>query len=413
MESKRVTDALTGADTSITLLTFDGVRGDWAETSKLDGHISVVPQSGCFRPWLRLISRLRRFLLTRFIADVLETLLTLLRAQRECRKREYEAIHFFDGNPTFVLPLVAAFVTKNHNYVVNIYTPSGLWTVEGGYHRFKSSLRQRDYQYCLFLLRHWLPNTRGMAFIQRLIYQRALSRNRFSFICHTDQLKESYQTDLGGSILHERMHVIPLGRKQVEQQVIPQREARQYLHLPEGARILLSFGQIHYGKNCHVVFQAVQDLPREFFLLFAGKLEPGDDIRNPLKLAREYGWARNTIIVNKFVPEEDKPYYFFASDAIILSYTPGFTRSASLINEACQFQLPVIASDVGQLGEYVRGYDLGITFTPEDSRSLRQAITSLLGLDEERRQAIQANFKRFAADLPWEEVANRYKALYS
>jgi len=412
VESKRVVDALAEAGVSITLLTFDGVRGNWAKTSKIDRHISVVPRHGYFRRWLRLISRLRRFLPTRLVADALETFLTLLWALRECQQRKYEAIHFFDGNPAFVLPFVAAFTTKNYSYVVNIYTPASLWVVEGGYQRFKSSLRQKDYQYCLFLLRHWLPNTRGIALIQRLTYQRALRKNRFSFICHTNEIKESYQLYSVGGILYERMHVIPLGRKQVEQQVIPQREARQYLRLPEKAKIFLSFGQIHYGKNCHVIFQAIQDMPKDFYLLFAGKLEPGDDIRDPVKLARKYDWVKNTIIVDKFVPEEEKPYYFFASDAIILSYTPGFTRSASLINEACQFQLPVIASEVGQLGEYVRDYNLGIRFTPEDSQSLRQAIISFLSLKEEERQAIKANFSKFAADLPWEEVANRYKALY-
>jgi glycosyltransferase involved in cell wall biosynthesis len=75
--------------------------------------------------------------------------------------------------------------------------------------------------------------------------------------------------------------------------------------------------------------------------------------------------------------------------------------------------LPVIASDVGQLGEDVTTHSLGPTFTPDDPGSLHQAIVSFFDLTEAEIAATKTNFNRFAAELPWQEVANRYIALYS
>ena len=83
-----------------------------------------------------------------------------------------------------------------------------------------------------------------------------------------------------------------------------------------------------------------------------------------------------------------------------------------MLNEACQFLLPAICSDAGQPGEWVKRYNLGAAFIPEEPESLRQAINSFLNLTEEERLAIKANFYKFASDLPWREVAKRYKALY-
>jgi glycosyltransferase involved in cell wall biosynthesis len=113
-----------------------------------------------------------------------------------------------------------------------------------------------------------------------------------------------------------------------------------------------------------------------------------------------------------FVPEEEKAFYFLASDVAILSYKKNFIQSASIINDAAKFSTPVIASDVGQLGEFVRTHNLGITFTPEDPHSLRQAIFSFLQLPDEERKAIKENFARFRAAYSWEENARQHLEIY-
>ncbi len=412
IESKRVTDALNEAGVHITLVTFDGIMGDWIETSRIEQHVSVVSRARFLSGLLRLIPRLRFFLLTRYLVDILETLLSVQLAFRENRRQQYDAIHFLDGQPVFLFALTSALFTRNYNLIINIYFPSLAWELRRGFKGFREGLRARDYRYCTHLVLDRLINAKVIALMQRFVYGRSLKRNKFSFICHTNEVKESYKAHLGG-IFYDKIHVIPLGVKPPEPEVMSQKQARQHLHLPEEAKILLSFGTNHIGKNFNVIFQAVQDMPKTFYLVFAGKPAVGDNARNPTLLGKKYNWTENTVVVNQFIPEADKPYYFYASDAILLSYVKELVASVSVLNEACQFQLPVIASDAGQLGEYVRDYNLGLTFMPENPGSLHQAIISFLNLGEEERLAIRANFHRFASDLPWQEVASKYIVLYS
>jgi glycosyltransferase involved in cell wall biosynthesis len=411
VESQRVTDALTEAGVSVTLVTFDGVRGNWVENSRIERHISVVSQYRILSPALQLFQWLRRFLVVRFFAESLETMMTMLLAIRVRKRQIYDAIHVFDGAPLVILTF-ATLLTKNCGYVMNIYAPPMGWGVKGYYENILTSLRKRDLRHCAHFILGWLVNNRVATFLQRIIYEVVLRKNRFSYICHTRELKEAHKTYLGG-IIYDKIHVIPLGRvAPQESQIIPQKEARQYLHLPDDKRVLLVFGSNHLGKNLEVIFEAVKKMPW-VTLLFAGRIYEGGKTRNPTLLAQKYGWIENTIVIDQFVSKEEVPYYFYASDAIILSHVRQFIMSASVLNEACRFQLPVIASDAGQLGEYVKNYCLGITFKPEEADSLRQAITSCLNLSEEERQVTAANFKIFAADLPWQKVVKRYIALYS
>lgn len=410
-ESQRATEALADCGARVTMVTFDGVIGNWMDTARLEGSISIGSKYGLNR-LLRFISTLGQFLLIKPFTDLLETASTTFLAFWQSRKQSCDAIHFFDGNPAFAVPLTAAILTKRRNLVLNIYAPPPGWEVTSWLRSLAYLLKKRDYWSCLRLIRDRLTELSVIKLVRKALYQRAMARNRCQFICHATEIKEAYREYLGG-LFYDKIHVIPLGRKQPEQEIISTRQAREYLHLPQDAKVFLHFGSYHAAKNIRVIFQAVQDMPKTLFLFFVGWLGTWDNVRNPALLAQEYGWAENTIVINEFVPEEEKHYYFRASDAIILSYIKGSVISVSILNDACQFALPVIASDVGQLGEYVTTYGLGTDFAPDDPDSLRQAIASFLNLTEAEILAIRANFHRFASDLSWEKVAKRYMALYS
>lgn len=412
IESKRVIDAIIEAGVHITMVTFDGVIGEWVEISKVERHLSVTAKWRCLSSSLRFIARLKRPLPNRVVINAMETMLTMLLALRENRKHKYDAIHFFDGIPVFSPPLMAALFTRNQKFVVNIYFHSLGTETKDWFKNLVKALRKNDYEYCIRLVILRLVEMKVLKLLQRPIYNSGLKKNYLSFICHTRELKETYKDHLRG-MFYDKINVIPLGRKSPEPNRVSLKQARQYLGLPQEAKIFLCFGTNHLGKNYEVIFQAVKDMPKTFYLLFGGRHVESSNKRNAILLAQKYDWTANTVVIEQFIPEAEKPYYFYASDAIILSYISNFIESASILNDSCQFQLPVIASDAGQLGEYVRNYNLGITFTPEDSQSLHQAIISFLNFAGEETLAIKANFHRFAAELSWSDVASRYIALYS
>lgn len=408
--TKQLTEALVEAGVNITMVTFDGVRDNWIETSKIEQHISVVSQGGLVAALLRRIPKLHRLPLLGVFADLAETLLTPLFALREAKRQSCEVIHIFESNPIF-FPLVPALFTKNHHFVVNIHATPLEWEATGGLRAFIRLLRKREYHYCLHLLMVGFLQSKPLRLLQGVIYRKALKKNRFSFISYSSQIKESLKTYLGG-IFYDKIHVIPLGRTPPEANQVSQSQAREYLHLPQKAELFLSFGGYHFHKNMEIIFQAVKDMPKTFYLVFAGKLVTGDKVRDPVRVAKKYGWIDNTIVIGKFIPEAEKPYYFYASDAMMLSFDKGFLCASGTLNEASQFQLPAIASDVGQVGEYVKTYNLGITFAPEDAESLRRAINSFLSLTDGERLTVKANLRTFASSFDSAEMARRYIALY-
>jgi len=119
-----------------------------------------------------------------------------------------------------------------------------------------------------------------------------------------------------------------------------------------------------------------------------------------------------TIIRESYIPEEEKPYYFFAADAIILSYTRQFLSATSLLWQACRFGTPVIASDNGQLKELVEAFQPGLLFTAQDADSLRQAIIHFINLDPEEIQALKDNCHRFSHEFSMEKWARTCLEIY-
>jgi len=121
--------------------------------------------------------------------------------------------------------------------------------------------------------------------------------------------------------------------------------------------------------------------------------------------------VENTIIVDEYIPAEEVPYYFCASDAAIVSYKKVFSSHSSVL-DASQYILPVIAVNTGTTGGDVRAYNLGLTFIPEDPHSLRKAILSFFELAEEEKQTMKKGLQKFADTFSWEQVAKSHVGIY-
>ena len=404
-ESRRVSYALVNVGVEITLVTFMGVQGDWADREKRVGHFALFrPRS----PLLTYYEYFNRSPLARSLFRFLETFLTLALAVWINRKRHYDVVHIFDSEPAFFFSLVIAFFLKGRNMSFTVYNPPP--PPENWRENLNEFFRSRKWEILPHTLGYELGESRLGTFVRRFVYRRALAENNILFLCHTRELIQSYQAYMSG-IIRDRFVCIPLGVERPGQEV-SRENARQHLRLPSDRNIFLTFGNNHPGKDFEVIFRAFAELPSDFVILQAGKLGTGPETGDPQRLARKYKCSQNTVVEDKFVSEEEKAFYFRASDVAILSYKKDFIQSASIINDAAKFSTPVIASDVGQLGEFVRTYNLGITFTPEDPQSLREAISSFLQFSDEERQAIKENFARLRADYSWEENARQHLEVY-
>jgi glycosyltransferase involved in cell wall biosynthesis len=163
---------------------------------------------------------------------------------------------------------------------------------------------------------------------------------------------------------------------------------------------LLFFGAIRPNKGLHVLLRAMERLPG-CDLTVAGAPEQDTYHDQVRALARRLPPER-VELVDRYVPEGEVPGYFERSRLVILPYTY-FASQSGVLHQALAFGRPVVATDVGALGECVRRWGIGAVVAPDDDRALAEGIERALE-PENYRAAVEA-IARVRGDLTWTRMA--------
>ena len=367
--------ALIKAGARVTLCTFR----DFPDQQYIQSisHRRVI--SGWITFPLDILSRfLHRTLPSKGLVWFLEQLMTLYLAVRLKKTVGYDIIYIRDGDPFVFIPFMLGAFLKKYVWAIYLLGVSPVRSSDTLYYKFMNS-------------RIWKP-----------IYRRGFKRNRFGFICENEDMKRHFEGDFLGGILSGTVRVIPQGVEMVSNH-ISQVEARNYLGLPHNIPILLHFGAVHPGKDVVVLLEALKDVPNTL-LVNAGKVALSIDLR---RLVQRKELQSRVKIMDCYITEVEKPYYFAAADAVILSYKKDFLQTASMLFEAAKFKLPTIASDVGELGELVKKYQTGFVFTAEDTDSLKDALSRFLCLSQSEKEIIGRNCEKLCEDFSLETWGQR------
>jgi len=375
--------ALLASGVEVAICTFRGIRDQGG--LRTIPHRTVVSSRIGFP--LGVITNMVKFMpKEKYLAGFLEQFSTLCLAVRIRKTLGYDAIYLRDGDPFIFIPFLIGFIIKDSKWVINligarmIRAPNSM--LSSLFYRFINAPA-------------WKP-----------IYHRAFSRNKLNFICHSRYVKDVSEVNLLNGILAGRVTFIPLG-VQGTVEYMSQEEARRHLGLPEGKAIFLHFGALHGGKDIATILAAIREIP-DALLVHAGVVKPWVNLAH---LVETYGLQGKVIINNSYIPEEEKRYYFAASDAILLSYKKSFLVEASMFREAAKFRLPSITSDVGGLGELARRYRTGLVFEAENAVSLRGALYSFINSSQEQRETMASNCVNFCNDFPLDTWARRCKEI--
>jgi glycosyltransferase involved in cell wall biosynthesis len=150
-------------------------------------------------------------------------------------------------------------------------------------------------------------------------------------------------------------------------------EARRHLSLPQDKCVLLFFGRLRWDKGIDILIEALQSLEEDFALVVAG--QEGHMTLQQLEEARMRLPGTWELIAHiRHIDSEDVKYYFIAADAVLLPYRRAFRGTSGVLRNAAAAGKPVIASDVGEMGDIVRQYSLGLVVEPESQEALRDAI---------------------------------------
>ncbi|OGO26464.1 MAG: glycosyl transferase [Chloroflexi bacterium RBG_16_52_11] len=234
-----------------------------------------------------------------------------------------------------------------------------------------------------------------------------------STLAELTQLRFLYHAD------DRKITIIPPGVDTSHFYPIPPDEAKQYVGLQPGDRMVLFVGRIEPLKGVDTLIRAMsclqlQELMRPVHLAIIG----GEPDVSPQEMSAEMARLQklcDDLVVGQTVVflgkrgQDTLPYYYSAAHAVVM---PSHYESFGMVAlEAMACGTPVIASEVGGLAYLVQDGETGFTVPDGDPDALCEKLTALLG-DSHLRQAMGLRAAQYALDYAWEKIARQIVQVY-
>ena len=119
----------------------------------------------------------------------------------------------------------------------------------------------------------------------------------------------------------------------------------------------------------------------------------------------EYNSLKNTEIINRWIDDEEIPYFFGGDNVIsVLPYIDA--TQSGVVPIAMEFETPIIATKTGGLLEQVENGKTGIMIPPGDAVKLANAMEKLY-LDEALRIKFSQNGIEKLKDWDWSNLGKK------
>lgn len=178
---------------------------------------------------------------------------------------------------------------------------------------------------------------------------------------------------------------------------VDKEQAKNNLKLKD-KNILLFFGFIRDYKGLDILIEAFAIVKKsiDVKLIVAGEFYELEE--KYIKLIQKHKLEEAVILKKDFIPTSDVKYYFSASDAVVLPYKSA--TQSGIVQVAVNFCMPVIASNVGGIGEVIEDGKTGFIVEKENPEKLAQAIIRFY--NEDREKEFTDNMKSLKEKYSWQ-----------
>jgi D-inositol-3-phosphate glycosyltransferase len=245
----------------------------------------------------------------------------------------------------------------------------------------------------------------------RMLYQQLYSRAH-GLIVHARhnrrELLERFRLEAGRVAVIPHGHYLPY----TGENLLSRAAARAQLGVELDQPVLLFFGQIKAVKGLDILLRALPTIvaahPRTV-LLIAGQMWKDNWVRYQT-LIDDLGLADHVRARVAHIPDEEVATYYRAADAVVLPYRRIYQSGVLLM--AWSYGRPVVASDVGGLGETVRHGETGLLVPPEIPGALASALSELLADPDSAERMGDAGRRLVAKEYAWDVIAQLTAKLY-
>ncbi len=177
----------------------------------------------------------------------------------------------------------------------------------------------------------------------------------------------------------------------------------------DGKLNILFVGRLERRKGLKYLIKAYEQVKREIAdsrLIIVG---PGD---RPRKKYEQWAKRRGVddVVFTGYVPYAELPGYYQTADVFC---SPATSRESFgiILLEAMAVGKPIVASNIAGYASVVTHGEEGLLVPPKDSRSLAQALISLMK-DARLRQQMGTRGRNKAEKYSWEEIAQKVLDCY-
>lgn len=158
-------------------------------------------------------------------------------------------------------------------------------------------------------------------------------------------------------------------------------DAKDTFGLKPEDRVFLFFGLIRKYKGLDLLLEAFATLcktHKNIKLLVAGDFyEPSEPY---FDLIKKFHLEDAVLMENRYIPNEEVPRYFQASDVVVLPYRSA--TQSGILSMAYGFRKPVVVTNVGELGALVEARKTGIVVQESTVEAIADGLSEYLKLQE-------------------------------
>jgi glycosyltransferase involved in cell wall biosynthesis len=140
-------------------------------------------------------------------------------------------------------------------------------------------------------------------------------------------------------------------------------------------------------------------------LVIAGEFWENKD--RYLEMIERLDLAKKVTIFDRYIPNEETPYFFHAADIVILPYTS--VTGSGLVQMAFGFQKPVVVSDIGSLSEVVSDKITGFLVPPKDPHEIAKAVVEFFAQSD--KEEMIDRIKKEKEKFSWDHLVHTIEKL--
>ena len=222
------------------------------------------------------------------------------------------------------------------------------------------------------------------------------------FIVLNNQAKEDLLTVKPGANFVE--HPLPLFAvfpNKVEKNI-----ACKILNIPLNKKTLLFFGTVRKYKGIDTVLHSMSLLDDDYHLVIAGDSPSGFEYYR--RKIHDLEITNKVTLIERKLNENEIPYIFYSADVLLMPYEQEVKKD--MISKVFSFELPVIATDVGNFKELFEEKKFGLIIEKTDSELLIEAIKKYYS--EDLGKTFRENLTALRYSHSWESLATVIYDIY-